>query len=207
VYGRHCLEDSVVHARKLVARKGAAANFAKPPKFARPTVGVGLFADGNRQTSGPCPRPDADPKQIDSIAKLTGLTFENMPGSAPGHGTCPPNSVIGFRRTLGTIAANRWHRMSTNNRRTVRQSVNSPAWMETGRSTRLDKCRLVDISANGARLFVENIDETPDHFNLLLSRFGHPSYRCNVVWRLGNEVGVEFLVSPTSGARKAGEVE
>jgi hypothetical protein len=108
---------------------------------------------------------------------------------------------------LQTSAANLWHRMSTNNRRTVRQSVNSPAWMETGRSARLDKCRLVDISANGARLFVENIDETPDHFNLLLSRFGHPSYRCNVVWKLGNEVGVEFLVSPASEARKAGEVE
>jgi PilZ domain len=81
----------------------------------------------------------------------------------------------------------------SNKRRTSRQAVNSPAWMEIGVDARLRKCRLVDISAKGARLFVENIDDTPDSFNLLLSRFGRPQYRCNVVWKHGNEVGVEFL--------------
>jgi hypothetical protein len=74
--------------------------------------------------------------------------------------------------------------------------------MEIDGDGRLRRCRLVDISANGARLVVENVDNTPDSFNLLLSRFGRPQYRCNVVWKRGDEVGVEFLASP---ANKAGE--
>ena len=79
--------------------------------------------------------------------------------------------------------------MSTNNRRTSRQTVNSPAWLEIGNDARLRRCKLIDISANGARLIVEDVENTPDNFNLLLSRFGSPSYRCNVVWKQGDEMG------------------
>jgi hypothetical protein len=89
----------------------------------------------------------------------------------------------------------------TNQRRTSRQTVNSPAWMEIGIDARLHRCRLLDISENGARLLVEDIENTPDNFNLLLSRFGRPNYRCSVVWRHGNEVGVEFLAAPEADAR------
>jgi hypothetical protein len=91
--------------------------------------------------------------------------------------------------------------MSTNKRRTARQTVDSAAWMEIDGDGRLRRCRLVDISANGARLIVENVDNTPDSFNLLLSRFGRPQYRCNVVWKRGDEVGVEFSASPPKEAR------
>jgi hypothetical protein len=90
--------------------------------------------------------------------------------------------------------------MSSNKRRTARQTVNSTAWMEIDGDGRLRRCRLVDISANGARLIVENVENTPDSFNLLLSRFGRPQYRCTVVWKRGNEVGVEFLASPPNDA-------
>jgi PilZ domain len=88
--------------------------------------------------------------------------------------------------------------MSTNNRRTSRQEVNSPAWLEIGNDSRLRRCKLIDISANGARLIVEDVENTPDSFNLLLSRFGSPSYRCNVVWKQGDEMGVEFLDAAAS---------
>jgi hypothetical protein len=93
--------------------------------------------------------------------------------------------------------------MSNNKRRTSRRPVNAPAWMEIGNDARLRRCRLVDISENGARLIVENIENTPDSFNLLLSRFGRPNYRCSVVWKRDNEVGVEFLAPPSNGAREA----
>jgi hypothetical protein len=88
--------------------------------------------------------------------------------------------------------------MSSNNRRTSRQAVNSPAWLEIAGDSRLRRCKLIDISANGARLIVEDVENTPDSFNLLLSRFGSPCYRCNVVWKQGDEMGVEFLISPAS---------
>ena len=95
--------------------------------------------------------------------------------------------------------------MSTNNRRTSRQAVNSPAWLEIGNDARLRRCKLIDISANGARLIVEDVENTPDSFNLLLSRFGSPSYRCNVVWKQGDEMGVEFLdAAATDGGETAG---
>jgi|SRR5271163_3612048 len=90
--------------------------------------------------------------------------------------------------------------MSSNKRRTARQTVNSTAWMEIDGDGRLRRCRLVDISANGARLIVENVENTPDSFNLLLSRFGRPQYRCTVVWKRSNEVGVEFLALPPNEA-------
>jgi PilZ domain len=90
--------------------------------------------------------------------------------------------------------------MSSNKRRTARQTVNSAAWLEIDGDARLRRCRLVDISANGARLIVENVDDIPDSFNLLLSRFGRLQYRCNVVRKRGDEVGVEFLASPPTEA-------
>ena len=90
--------------------------------------------------------------------------------------------------------------MSSNKRRTARQTVNSAAWLEIDGEARLRRCRLVDVSSNGARLIVENVDNIPDSFNLLLSRFGRSQYRCNVVWKRGDEVGVEFLALPPNEA-------
>jgi hypothetical protein len=92
--------------------------------------------------------------------------------------------------------------MSNNKRRTSRRAVNAPAWMEIGRDARLRRCRVIDISENGARLVVDNIENTPDCFNLLLSRFGRPNYRCSVVWKRDNQVGVEFL-APAGDVRRS----
>jgi hypothetical protein len=84
--------------------------------------------------------------------------------------------------------------MSSNKRRTARQTVNSAAWLEIDGDARLRRCRLVDISANGARLIVENVDDIPDSFNLLLSRFGRLQYRCNVVRKPATKWALSFLL-------------
>ena len=128
-------------------------------------------------------------------------TFENTFSSIAGHQSTSELRV--FAVPLETPPA--LGSMSTNNRRTSRQAVNSPAWLEIGNDARLRRCKLVDISANGARLIVEDVENTPDSFNLLLSRFGSPSYRCNVVWKQGDEMGVEFLDAAASdGGETAG---
>jgi hypothetical protein len=57
----------------------------------------------------------------------------------------------------------------------------------------LEGCRLVDISAGGARLEVDNPAGLPDQFVLLLSRDGALHRQCAVVWRSENSVGVEFV--------------
>jgi PilZ domain len=129
-----------------------------------------------------------------------GCAFENTLSSVPGHNSRPELSVIAVPAGSGPKPDSS---MSTNNRRTSRQAINSPAWLEIGSDARLRRCKLVDISANGARLIVENNENIPDGFNLLLSRFGSPSYHCTVVWKQGDEMGVEFLVSPPSDGEAA----
>jgi hypothetical protein len=143
---------------------------------------------------------EAHSKQIDSMEKHLSWTFENTSSSVAGHHSTSELSVIAV--PAGT-RPKRQNSMSSNNRRTSRQAVNSPAWLEIAGDTRLRRCELIDISANGARLIVEDAENTPDNFNLLLSRFGSPCYRCNVVWKQGDEMGVEFFASPGSGAGEA----
>ena len=129
------------------------------------------------------------------MRKHLSCTFENTLSSVAGHQSTSELSVIAV--PAGTCLKLK-NSMSTNNRRTSRQAVNSPAWLEIGNDARLRRCKLIDISANGARLIVEDVENTPDNFNLLLSRFGSPSYRCNVVWKQGDEMGVEFLDAAAS---------
>ena len=53
-------------------------------------------------------------------------------------------------------------------------------------------CMVTDISDGGARLYSE-ID-MPPVFTLSVSRDGENMRReCRVVWRLGGELGVEFI--------------
>jgi PilZ domain len=62
-------------------------------------------------------------------------------------------------------------------------------------------CLLTNISDGGVRLHVEGID-VPDRFVLLLSDdSGSAKPRdCNVVWRLGYELGAEFTDAGRGGA-------
>ena len=57
----------------------------------------------------------------------------------------------------------------------------------------LENCRILDVSAGGARLQVSNPSGLPDHFFLLLSRDGTLRRQCAVVWRSETNVGVEFV--------------
>jgi hypothetical protein len=62
------------------------------------------------------------------------------------------------------------------------------------------ECTITDISEGGARLFVSDV-ELPERF--LLQIFGDKSAReeCKVVWRLGGEMGVQFVTRSLEHAR------
>jgi hypothetical protein len=61
------------------------------------------------------------------------------------------------------------------------------------------ECMIVDLSEGGARLHT-NV-ETPPAFALtVLTDAGAIQHRCKVIWRLGDEVGVEFLAEQTRAA-------
>jgi len=85
--------------------------------------------------------------------------------------------------------------MGTELRSRPRRNVNSAAWIDSGNEARLQRCTLVDISDRGARLAVDDIEDVPGHFSLLLSRFGRPRHQCTVVWKIDDQVGVEFIAS------------
>ena len=73
-----------------------------------------------------------------------------------------------------------------------RRAINRIARFHSGLGTLPRECMVTDISDRGARLFTEA--EVPDQFTLSLSGDG-PEMRqeCRVIWRLGGELGVEFI--------------
>jgi hypothetical protein len=56
-------------------------------------------------------------------------------------------------------------------------------------------CILRDMSATGARLRVEGSITAPDTFELLIPLDGLEA-NCQVVWRSGHELGIQFLSAP-----------
>ena len=53
-------------------------------------------------------------------------------------------------------------------------------------------CMITDVSKQGARLFADGA-EVPDQFDLLISGDKGVRQGCQVVWRLGGEIGVAFV--------------
>lgn len=54
------------------------------------------------------------------------------------------------------------------------------------------ECMIVDLSEGGARLHTPT--DTPPEFVLtILTDAGAVQKRCKVMWRLGHEVGIEFV--------------
>jgi hypothetical protein len=83
---------------------------------------------------------------------------------------------------------------SDDRRRSRRRVLNRMAKIQVAAGTLPRDCLITDISEGGIRLHVEGFD-VPDQFVLLLSGEGlsakERAYR--VVWRLGYEVGAEFV--------------
>jgi len=75
-----------------------------------------------------------------------------------------------------------------------RQVINRVAKFQSGIGSLPRDCFVTDVSERGARLYADGV-EIPDRF--LLSMTGEAAIRkeCQVVWRLGGELGVEFIDS------------
>jgi hypothetical protein len=64
------------------------------------------------------------------------------------------------------------------------------------------ECMITDISRDGARLFSEAA-AIPDEFDLTIS--DDLARRCQVIWRLGGEIGVKFVDGSLPGVGPAFE--
>ena len=76
-------------------------------------------------------------------------------------------------------------------RRSERHTMRGPAQILFGTGSLPRDCWISDISDGGVRLHAEGV-EVPDDFVLV---FANKTIRreCHVAWRLGHEVGAEFV--------------
>ena len=82
-------------------------------------------------------------------------------------------------------------------RRSNRRTISRYAKLQRADGTLLGDCMVTNISDSGVRLHIEGLD-VPDRFVLLISdgEGGARPRNCKVIWRLGFELGVEFLDLP-----------
>jgi hypothetical protein len=79
-------------------------------------------------------------------------------------------------------------------RQSPRYLINRVAKLQAGNGALPRECLITNMSDGGVRLHIEGV-EVPDRFVLLISGEGEkPRPRdCRVIWRLGFEVGAEFV--------------
>jgi hypothetical protein len=80
-----------------------------------------------------------------------------------------------------------------------RHSINRSAKFATDSGALPRDCIIVDISESGARLFSEA--DIPDSFVLMISGGSSSREECQVIWRLGGEIGVKFVTKERNQAR------
>lgn len=92
--------------------------------------------------------------------------------------------------------------MLNDRRRDRRYDIHRMALLQTGPDALPRDCMITDVSRSGARLFAHDI-EVPDRFHLLISGDNGGRRECQVIWRLGGEIGVAFVMAERRPRRSA----
>jgi hypothetical protein len=90
-------------------------------------------------------------------------------------------------------AITRFRQSFIDQRRSPREHVNFPAWIQPGAGPQRRECMVLDISDGGARLTAPGSATLPKEFWLIFSRDGSRRRRCRLVWRANGEIGVAYL--------------
>ncbi len=85
-----------------------------------------------------------------------------------------------------------WRNTGTDMRNASRQPIIEPCFIVTHGKKDGVQCTIRDYSECGARLSVENGNALPLHFRLKTAADAE-GYRCEVVWRKSEEVGIRFI--------------
>jgi hypothetical protein len=81
--------------------------------------------------------------------------------------------------------------MFEDRRASPRRVVDCPGSIVSGAGAKTLDCVIADISDGGARLVVAG--GVPEEFGLIINDGTAAEHSCRVVWRLDDEIGVEFL--------------
>jgi hypothetical protein len=78
-------------------------------------------------------------------------------------------------------------------KRESRKSVRQSAWIivDGGFATR--SCFVIDLSATGAKITVDDASTAPASFQLTFARDARAGRQCTVMWRSGKTMGVRFI--------------
>ena len=82
--------------------------------------------------------------------------------------------------------------MFDNRRKSERFAMCGPAQIRVGAGAMPREVRVTNISDGGVRILAEGVD-VPRNFTLYILGAKSPPRKCRVVWRLGNELGAEFV--------------
>ena len=82
--------------------------------------------------------------------------------------------------------------MLANRRSSERRMCRRVAKIQFGTGSLPRDCWISDVSDGGVRLHAEGV-AVPDEFMLMLPGAGGGRRDCRVVWRLGHEIGAEFV--------------
>jgi hypothetical protein len=78
-------------------------------------------------------------------------------------------------------------------RKSTRKDLQYPAWVDAGDGSSPVSCTMLDVSRTGARLAIENSNDIPAEFTLLLTGTGAVRRKCRVMRRSNGEIGVQFV--------------
>ena len=87
----------------------------------------------------------------------------------------------------------RFKRPFVERRQSVRESVQFPALIDIGGSSRPLNCTVMDVSEGGARIKVSSPAKLPKDFWLVLTKDRIKRRQCQLVWHSKSQIGVLHL--------------
>lgn len=78
-------------------------------------------------------------------------------------------------------------------KRGARKSVRQSAWITFDGGFAARPCVVLDLSAAGAKITVDDAGAAPGVFRLAFSRDAREGHPCKVVWRRQGTLGVRFI--------------
>lgn len=83
--------------------------------------------------------------------------------------------------------------MAVTKKRDVRRSVQQPGWITLDGGFAARQCNVLDLSATGAKVVVDDPASVPGKIRLAFARDARTGRACEVVWRRGKTLGVRFI--------------
>jgi hypothetical protein len=78
-------------------------------------------------------------------------------------------------------------------KRDARKSLRQPGWITLEGGFAARQCEVQDMSATGAKIWIDDPNTLPARLRLAFSRDARTGRPCEVVWRRGKSVGVKFV--------------